>query len=627
MKKYYQKHKLGTITLIWLFVIMVISIVVVTTVGILVQNYYQRRQAFSMISDYLSENTRRIDPHERINEYFIEWMDEIVDVEGASRKKEFCDNDKLRRIALSNPENFNEVSFVDRDGIIAYSSDPELIGTDIRKSTHLAPFACILEGEGSYSDSFSASPFTDSVKTAYVGTAFRDKDGFMLWGMDEEIYRRWILYRIITVTEYSKIGMTGYIINVDPEKKINCVTHRMKDVVGETFTADFVLPEEEGSFKETICEFYGEKCYVGAIKTRDCYVIGAYPVSEADQFRLQNNILFAVLFDIVLSAFFLVVFLMLRRLVIKGVEQTHTSLNRITAGDLDEKVDVRGSVEFSELSSGINETVARLKDLIREEDERVKNELLNAKYIQESAVPGHFPPYPENKAFGLFASMNAAQDVGGDFYDFFMVNEDTLVFVMADVCGKGLPASLYMMRAKTLIKNFAERGLPVDQVAEEVNNKLCEDTSNDAFMFVTAWIGFLDIRSGVISYVHAGHTYPVLISNEVSFVQKEIDIVLGGFKGTQYERQEIRLQPGDSIYLYTDGVTEARNPDGKLYGDNRLLGFISDMAGDLNSEDRNDYCREACERILVEVKDFESDAGQADDITMMWIKYTGPVAG
>ena len=103
--------------------------------------------------------------------------------------------------------------------------------------------------------------------------------------------------------------------------------------------------------------------------------------------------------------------------------------------------------------------------------------------------------------------------------------------------------------------------------------------------------------------------------------------MLGGFKGTQYERQEIRLQPGDSIYLYTDGVTEARNPDGKLYGDNRLLGFISDMAGDLNSEDRNDYCREACERILVEVKDFESDAGQADDITMMWIKYTGPVAG
>ena len=164
-----------------------------------------------------------------------------------------------------------------------------------------------------------------------------------------------VLYRIITVTESSKIGMTGYIINLDPDKKINCISYYMKDIAGDTFTEFSILPEQEGTVKETICELYGEKCYVGAIKTPDYYVVGAYPAAEAEQFQLQNNILFVALILLVLGVFFVVLFIMLRKVVIKGVEKTHSSLNRITEGDLDEKVDVRGSLEFSELSSGIND--------------------------------------------------------------------------------------------------------------------------------------------------------------------------------------------------------------------------------------------------------------------------------
>ena len=173
--------------------------------------------------------------------------------------------------------------------------------------------------------------------------------------------------------------------------------------------------------------------------------------------------------------------------------------------------------------------------------QKTKTELSVARDIQESAVPTVFP---EDDRFELFASMDTAEAVGGDFYDFFMRDENTLVFLMADVSGKGMPAALYMMRAKTLIKTYAEQGLSVDAVATETNKKLCEDASRD--MFVTAWIGFLELDTGVLSYVHAGHTLPVLIrggeladnaeENGVGFVKKKINTVLGGLKKVKYTR-------------------------------------------------------------------------------------------
>ena len=342
-------------------------------------------------------------------------------------------------------------------------------------------------------------------------------------------------------------------------------------------------------------------------------------MAEADQFKLQNNILFMVILVFVLGVFFIAFFRMLKKTVIKGVEKTHVSLHRITDGDLEEKVDVRGSLEFEELSAGINEMVDRLKELIRAEDERVKTELSNARYIQESAVPGKFPAFPDNEAFGLFASMNAAKDVGGDFFDYFMVNENTLVVVMADVSEKGLPAALYMMRAKTLIKSFAEAGLSVEDVAAEVNRKLCEDSSTD--MFVTAWIGFLDISTGLLSYVQAGHTLPLLAGREVSFVKQKINAVLGGFKKAKYVRQELMLMPGDFIFLYTDGVTEAHASDGSMYGEERLKELIERERKGIDLEDRNDFCRAVCEKVLSEVNLFSEGAEQYDDITMMCLKY------
>ena len=409
--------------------------------------------------------------------------------------------------------------------------------------------------------------------------------------------------------------MSGYVINCDNDKTITSITHTMEDKKGETFPDDNLLPKEDGQIKETIADFYGEKCYVSALKTTDYYIIGAYPRDEADQFLWQNNILFIILFFAIISAFLVAFFLLIRKLVVKGVEKTHASLQKITAGNLDERVQVGGSVEFSELSSGINETVDKLKGLIDEENRRVKKELENAKHIQESAVPHEFL---QDDRFSIYASMDTAKAVGGDFYDFFMIDDNTLAIVMADVSGKGMPAALYMMRAKTLITSYTEQGFPVEEVAYMTNNALCEDDS--AKMFVTVWLGFLNLDSGVLNYIDAGHTSPVLINDEASFVMQKKNIVMGGFNNIKYLRQQIILNPGDSIYLYTDGITEAKNVAGKMYGEERLLNLIEDKVGPLDTSDNNHYCKEACEIISDDIKVFTKEAEQFDDITMMMVR-------
>ena len=186
-----------------------------------------------------------------------------------------------------------------------------------------------------------------------------------------------------------------------------------------------------------------------------------------------------------------------------------------------------------------------------------------------------------------------------------------------------------MMRAKTLIRTFAEQGLSVEEVAEQANRELCEDDS--AAMFVTAWIGYLDLDTGVLSFVHAGHTYPVLIREKpedqetteegISFVEKEIDMVLGGIEGIGYTRQEITLRHGDSIYLYTDGVTEAMDLSDHTYDEERLFQLIKDKIVDLTYTDKNDFCKAACQMVYDDVKRFAAGAMQHDDITMMWVKY------
>ncbi len=251
---------------------------------------------------------------------------------------------------------------------------------------------------------------------------------------------------------------------------------------------------------------------------------------------------------------------------------------------------------------------------------RRAKEMSMAAGIQENAIPRVFPPFPDEKSIDLYASMQPAREVGGDFYDFYFSGPRKLTFLVADVSDKGVPAALFMMRAKTIIKSIAQTGRPITDVVTEANTALCE--GNGANMFVTAWIGELDLESGRVTYVNAGHNPPIVLragDGSASYLCTRPGLVLGAMPGVKYRSSELVLEPGDILYLYTDGVTEQADPHGELFGEERLLAFIS--GGGFIEHPEN--CPGA---VLAGVTAHAVGAEQSDDRTQLIVRYRGPSA-
>ncbi len=614
-----KEKKIGTIIYVRLVILIVISFAIAAVVGVGVQNYFQQRQSFTLLREYIEDFEANWDFNADMKDYAYEWgWGEAEDFSIT----EFQDNALLDRTVKANEGEVSEINIVDENGIVTHSSNPEMLGVDFHSDSYLSGFLCLLDRDGYYAGDFYPNPFDSNanLKMVYNAITVKNYKGFIAFGYDKEVLQNQMEDKLWKGVTGNRIGNTGFLMVCNNDKTIVGVTEAaISDVVkmGVPYNGQVSLPDDEDIIAYDRGDFYGVESYVATVKKPDYYLIAAYPVKEANALRGKYNALFLIIFTIILSVLFVLLFILLKNHVIKEVGSIHKSLKRITAGNLDEKANVQGSLEFHELSIGVNDTVYRLKDMIREAKEQLAEEMKNARRIQESAVPKVFP---EDDRFSIFASMDTAESVGGDFYDFFMTG-DTLVIVMADVSGKGMPAALYMMRAMTLIRTYAAQGLSVEEVVDKTNKKLCEDAVKDRF--VTAWVGFLDLRTGVLSYVHAGHTLPILINSEVSFLRQKIDLVMGGFEMAKYRRQEITLSPGDSIYLYTDGVTEAHNPDKELYGENRLLTFIREHAGDSKAHKGNEFCEDKCQMILSDVTAFEKDAPQFDDITMMWVRFEG----
>ena len=275
--------------------------------------------------------------------------------------------------------------------------------------------------------------------------------------------------------------------------------------------------------------------------------------------------------------------------------------------------------EIRELAKSIdkmeNDTISHMEELTRAtaEKERMAVELSLATTIQTNMLPSTFPPYPNRRDFDIYASMHAAKEVGGDFYDFYLLDNDRFVFLVADVSGKGIPAALFMMRAKMTIKALAETGADVHVILSEANERLCE--GNEAGMFVTAWLGIVDMQTGILSYANAGHNPPLLRRRQGSFdyLKTRPNFILAGMDGASYHKHEIQLLPGDELFLYTDGVTEATNARQELFGESRLLEALNDIFEE-NVESR-------CKNVKNAINRFVGDAEQFDDITMLSVKF------
>lgn len=337
-----------------------------------------------------------------------------------------------------------------------------------------------------------------------------------------------------------------------------------------------------------------------------------YRITTDDAALYRNVTLYLVAFMEVLiyTALFILIYQMLKKKVICNLERVNDGLKAIAAGDLDTVINVRAYKEFAELSDDVNATVSSLKHYIHAAEERIDQELEVARQIQNAALPRVFPARPD---FDLFASMHAAKEIGGDFYDFYLLDRYTLVFLIADVSGKGIPAAMFMMRAKTLLKDLAESGRNVDEVFTRANAKLC--AGNDTDMFLISWMGKLDMRTGELDYVNAGHNPPLLRRRDGQFeyLRTKPNFVLAGTEKTRYCLHTLKLCPGDALYLYTDGVTEAANGQNDLFGEARLKDFLSAAENGTDVQD-------ICSGVSAALHGFVGDMPQSDDITMLCVR-------
>ena len=310
-----------------------------------------------------------------------------------------------------------------------------------------------------------------------------------------------------------------------------------------------------------------------------------------------------------------------RKMVTKPVGKLTAFTQEITkTGTFENQhIDIKTGDEIESLSQSFNFMLAELENYIANlskvtaEKERIGAELDIAKHIQASMLPCIFPAFPERKEFDIYATMEPAKEVGGDFYDFFMVDDTHLAIVMADVSGKGVPAALFMVIGKTLIKDHTTPGRDLGKVFTEVNQLLCESNSEE--LFITAFEGVLDLVTGEFVYVNAGHEMPFICKAGGDFEPYKIRaaFVLAGMEGMKYRAGSMRLEPGDKIFQYTDGVTEATNLQNELYGMNRLGAILNKVKGGTPND--------ILPAIKKDIDEFVGDADQFDDITMLCLEY------
>ena len=553
--------------------------------------------------------------------------DVITDIRGKSDEKllnitenirlEYENDNSVSLNDLAKKYNVTEINIVNFDGSIIGSTDKTLIGTFNMNSTEQSKEFMVLTGEkNEYVQMYGPQGFDGVTMRKYAGVSIAD-GGFVQAGYDADHFHDTLDDFVIDVTKNRHVGSTGFVAVCDEE--LNLVTNT--EMNGKHISTIGITPDEimlDGKtanqlYKTNVIneetDFSEEYIYVFTFVEGYC-IIAAMPFAEA--MLMRDASLYTSIFMLILifAALFIFIYFLIKKVIINNLQKINSTLSEITGGNLNVEVDVRSNAEFSSLSDDINSTVATLKRYIGEAAARIDKELEYAKQIQLSALPSSFP---DTDKYAIFAQMIAAKEVGGDFYDFYTLDDNTVLFLAADVSGKGIPAAMFMMTAKTIIRDLAERGLSVDEIFTLANEKLCEN--NESGMFVTAWMGKVDLLTGKLSFANAGHNPPVIVHADggCEYLKSRPGFVLAGMEGMMYRANEMTLNKGDRIFLYTDGVTEATNKNEALYGEDRLQSYME--------KNKNLKAEKLLSGLKEDIDRFVGDAPQFDDITMLLFDY------
>lgn len=357
---------------------------------------------------------------------------------------------------------------------------------------------------------------------------------------------------------------------------------------------------------------------------KPCAIVSVYkPMHEIKAYKsrfLKSIITWALVVTVVFVALYALFLYMgiIRPVLFVTYETSHFAEHHGEFTGLLQKV--RGHNEIGTLAKSVekmsNDIQRYIDDLTQAtaEKERLGAELNVAKQIQAEMLPRVFPPYENHKEVELFASMEPAKEVGGDFYDFYMIDDDHFAVVVGDVSGKGVPAALFMVITKTLLKDTAAHELDPAKIFEHVNQILCE--GNESGLFVTCWLGILTLSTGELKFANAGHNAPLILQGgEIKYLSTKPNLMLAGMDGVPYQTHCEKLAKGDRLFIYTDGVTEATNDMNELYGENRLI-TVMKYAVDKSPRDVIDLVRN-------DIDEFVNGAPQFDDITMLEMAYMG----
>lgn len=357
---------------------------------------------------------------------------------------------------------------------------------------------------------------------------------------------------------------------------------------------------------------------------KPCAIVSVYkPMHEIKAYKkrfLKSIIIWALVVTVVFVALYaLFLYLGIIRPILFVTEETsHFAEHHGELTGILKKVHGRNEIgklakSVEKMSLDMNRYIEDLTNATAEK-ERLGAELNVAKKIQAEMLPRVFPPYDNHKEVELFASMEPAREVGGDFYDFYMLDDDHFAVVVGDVSGKGVPAALFMVITKTLLKDTAAHEHNPAKVFEHVNQLLCE--GNESGLFVTCWMGILTLSTGELRFANAGHNAPLIAQNgEIKYLTTKPNLMLAGMDGVSYTTHSTKLSIGDRLFIYTDGVTEATNASNELYGENRLITVMKYAI--------NKSSKEILDIVRTDIDEFVDDAPQFDDITMLEMSYLG----
>ncbi len=510
----------------------------------------------------------------------------------------------------------SEINIVASNGIIIASSEPDYYGYDMKSGQQSNEFMCLTKNKNSYVQAYGPISFDNNKMMKYAGVAL--DGGFIQIGLDSEQFQKGISSVIKSSVANRRIGQSGFLVVYRTDGAVvsgpsNMVFPNLEaTTINDSIKVCDTFERFEVNIRKT--DYYSMYDYVEGY-----IVVAFYPQTEANQALeialLTNTYLEILVFAIVFG----IIYLLVKFIIVDKMRKINDSLAEITGGNLNVSVDVRSSEEFASLSDDINGTVTTLKHYIDEAAARIDKELEFAKKIQYSALPNVFPAFPKRKDFDIYARMDTAKEVGGDFYDFYLTHHNIINFLIADVSGKGIPAALFMMRAKTQLKSLTESNIAINDVFTRGNAGLCE--GNDANLFVTAWQGQMNLETGLLEFANGGHNQPLVkkANGQFEYLKTRPGFVLAGMEGVNFKKQELQLEQGDIIFLYTDGVTEATDAHNELYGEDRLQTI-------LNSREFTDM-KDLCDTVKEDVDKFVAEAPQFDDITMLAFKFNGRKIG